>query len=90
VLNWIGRFYSQHKIKLFSTALIIAASYLFKRGFYDKLIPISDAMDHIKNKKFSKVLVGAFFMLCYFKNPHSGLSYCFSNKQLIKEEELAI
>ena len=69
--------------------LIIAASYLFKRGFYDKLIPISDAMSFIERQKFSKVIVGTFFMLCYLKNPSAGMSYCFSNKQLVSEAFLA-
>jgi hypothetical protein len=45
----------QHKKKILSAAMIFALAVYLKRGFYDKFIPISEAMELLKSHSFDKV-----------------------------------
>mmetsp|Transcript_37526 Transcript_37526/g.36079 ORF Transcript_37526/g.36079 Transcript_37526/m.36079 type:complete len:149 (+) Transcript_37526:145-591(+) len=58
---------------------------MVKRGFYDKIMPISEVMKMMQANEIKKVIVGCAFL--YYTSKQTG-EYFFSNRLLVNENQL--
>lgn len=47
--------------------LLFFGLFMFKRYFYNRLVPISQIMDEIKDQKYRKLLLGNMLIFGYYK-----------------------
>ena len=67
----------------------ILAMVAFKKAVYDRILPISEVFKLIKEDKISKVLLGHYLSLSYFKSPSAGQwSYCISSLDPVYPREI--
>jgi hypothetical protein len=69
-----------------TAALLGVSLYLFKRKFYDKIMPFTDVISMLEAEEFRNVIAGGVYLLCQFKGPNK--SYVISNRNLMDDKAL--
>ncbi len=87
IKNHITQFFAKHYKVILSVSALVLMGFLFKKKFYNCMVPQSDIMTMINERALKQVVVGSMFMYGYLKTP--GLSnYVISNRSLIEDKQI--